>query len=142
MLLARERLREGRTPRFLAEVGSQGSQHNFDRKLEGKLLLVATVRGHSGEEVEEGDLPCEVVVACRNHQVHSRDEVGSPLGARSPGVQGVGSKDHSEGVVVVCASGWEVPRRLGEVGSRSQVCHTWEAGEQRECSLESPWVHG
>ena len=30
--------------------------------------------------------------------------------------------------------------RLGEVGSHSQVCHTWEAGEQRECSQESPWV--
>ena len=105
MLLARERPKEGRTPRFLAEVGSQGSQDNFDRKLEGKLLLVATVRGHSGEEVEEGDLPCEVAVACRSHQVHIRDEVGSPLGARSLGAQGVGSKGHSGGEVVVCASG-------------------------------------
>lgn len=105
MRLAREQLREGRTQRFLVEVGSRGSQGNSGRKLEGKLLLVVRVRGHSGEEVEEGDLPCEVAVACRSHQVHIRDEVGSPLGARSLGAQGVGSKGHSEGGVVVCASG-------------------------------------
>lgn len=105
MRLAREQLREGRTQRFLEGVGSRGSQGNSGRKLEGRLLLVVKVRGHSGEEVGEGDLPCEVVVACRTHQVHIRDEVGSPSGARSLGVQGVGSKDRSEGEVVVCAWG-------------------------------------
>ena len=126
MQLAGEQLVEHRTPRCLVEVGSQGSrQGNFGRKLEGKVPLVVKVHGHSDEEVEEGGLPCEAVVACRKHQVHIRDEMGSPSGARNLGVGGVvGSKGHSEGEEVVCASGWEVPRRLGEVGSHSQVCHT------------------
>ena len=104
MQLSREQLGEGRTQRSLVEVDSRGSLGNSGHKPEGKLLLVATVRGHSDEEVEEGDLPCEVVAACRNHQVHIRDEVGSPSGARTLGVQGVGSKDHSAGEVAVCAS--------------------------------------
>ena len=136
--LVEERLREDRTQRCLVEVGNQGSQDMIGRKLEGKVLLVVVVRGHSDEEAEEGDLPCEVAVACRKHQVHIRDEVGRPLGGRRLDVQGVGSKGHSEGEEAVCASGWEVPRRLGEVGSRSQVCRTFEVGGQRECSQASP----
>ena len=124
------------------EGGSRGSQDMIDCKLEGNVPTVVAVHGRSDEEAVEGDLPCEVVVACRNHQVRNRDEGGSSSGARKLGVQGAGSKDHSEGEVVVCASGWEVPRHLGEVDSRIQVCHTFEAGGgQRECSRESPWVH-
>lgn len=102
MQLAREQSREGRTQRFLAEVGSRGSQGNFDHKLEGKLPMVVTVHDHSAEEAEEGDLPCEVAVVCHSHQVRIRDG-DSPLGGRSLGVQDVGSKDRSEGEVVVCA---------------------------------------
>ena len=100
--------------------------------------MVVVVRGHSDEEVEEGGLPC-AVVACRKHPVHIQDGVGSPSGDRSLGVQDVGSKDHSEGAVVVCAWDWEVPTRLGEEGSRNQVGRTWEVGGgQRECSQGIP----
>ena len=107
MLLAKEQLEEGKTQHCLVEVGSRGShQGTIGHKLEGKVLIVVAVRGHSDEEAEEGGLPCEVVAACRNHQVHIRGEVGSPSGARNLGVQGVvGSKGHSEGEEVVCASG-------------------------------------
>ena len=139
--LAEEQLREDRTQHYLVEVDSRGSQYTIGHKLEGKLLMVAAVHGHSDEEVEEGDLPCEEAVACRKHQVHNRDEVDSPSGVHILGVQDAGSKGHSEGEVVACASGWEVPRHLGEVGSHSQVCRTFEVGGQRECSQASPWVH-
>ena len=133
---------EDKTQRCLVVgVGSQGSQGKIGCRTEGKLRKAVAVHGHSDEEAEEGDLPCEVAAACRKHQVHIRGEVGSSSGARRLGVQGAGNKDRNEGEVAVCASGWEVPRRLDEVGSHSQVCHTFEAGGQRECSRVSPWVH-
>lgn len=97
MQLARERLREDRSQRCLVVVDSQGSQGRIDCKPEGKLPMVVAVHGHSDGEAEEGDLPCEVAVACRKHQVHIRDEVGNSSGARRLGVQSAGNKDHSEG---------------------------------------------
>jgi hypothetical protein len=133
---------EDRTQHCLVVVvGSWGSQDMIGCKMEGKLPKAVAVHGHSDEEVGEGDLPCEVAVACRKHQVHIQDEVGSSSGDRRLGVRDAGSRDHNEGEVAVCASGWEVPRRPDEVGSRSQACRTFEAGGQRECSQESPWVH-
>ena len=133
---------EDKTQRCLVvAVGSRGSQDTIGCKKEGRLPKAVVVHGHSDEEAEEGDLPCEVVVACRKHQVHIQGGVGNSLGARRLDVPGAGNKDRNEGEVAVCASGWEVPRRLDEVGSHNQVCHTFEAGEQRGCSRESPWVH-
>jgi hypothetical protein len=86
-------------------VGSQGSQGKIGCRTEGKLRKAVAVHGHSDEEAEEGDLPCEVVVACRKHQAHILGEVDSSLGDHRLGVQDAGNKDHSEGEVAVCASG-------------------------------------
>lgn len=106
MRLPREKLKEDRTQRCLVvAVGSQGSQDTIGCKKEGRLQKAVAVHGHSDEEAEEGDLPCEVVVACRKHQVHMQGGVGSSLGDHRLGVQGAGSKDRNEGEVAVCASG-------------------------------------
>lgn len=71
--------------------------------MEGSQVLLAVAdRDHSDGEAEAGDLPC-VVVACRRHQVRIQGVEGSPLGVRKLGVQGAGSRDHSEDGEAVCA---------------------------------------
>lgn len=106
MRLPRERLREDRTQHYLVVVvGNRGSQDMIGCKMEGKLPMAVAVHGRSDEEAEEGDLPCEVVVACRKHRAHILGEVDSSLGDHRLGVQDAGNKDHSEGEVAVCASG-------------------------------------
>jgi len=94
----------------VAVVGKSHSRGKIvDRKLEGNRVRVlggpkeVPGDGRSGEEVEEGDLPC-AVVACRKHLVRIQDGEGSPLGAHMLDVQGVGSRDHSEDEEAVCAS--------------------------------------
>lgn len=93
----------------VAVVGKSHSRGKIDRTMEGSRVRVlggpmeVPGGGRSGEEVEEGDLPC-AVVACRKHLVHIQDGEGSPLDVRRLDVQGVGSKDHSEGGEAACAS--------------------------------------
>jgi hypothetical protein len=76
----------------------------------------------SEAEVEGDGRPC--VEACRKDWHRTQGAVGSPSGGRNRDVLGAGSRDHSAGEEAACASDWEAPTRLDEVGSHSQDVRT------------------